>query len=417
MAGLIPLMLHSPSGPGSRNSVVYAPSPSTTTNNAQPLSAASFAALKDQHKRMASLDSSAPAKPKAGLRRLSLQAPAALPVLPYTASEWNAAVAEVKRHYINRKYRLCSSRCAEIIDNIKPDAHVEPAYLMYLNFYAASSAEMLARPLSPSSPYRVRLLHQARQSYGRADTLIQEADDSVCRLSRPSSAATTSSSSSSCSGSLHSPSSSISSRTSTEPSFDEPLAPALKPRGHVRAPSKKRVTFCDEPVIRPDSPTLGFDDLALRCPSRQADSGVYVPVTLQPAAAPPRPRHARQSSLRSLAPTPELPVDDLDDDLTFLRARSIHRYSSLLASLRAQIASHLSAIDADLAAADAAPARMSFSLPSRAASPAPVAADGEPRSLDIQARIERLRASGWQRKRFDPRRYEHLREAALAELP
>lgn len=294
-------------------------------------------------------------------------------------------------------------------------AHVEPAYLMYLNFYAASSAEMLARPLSPSSPYRVRLLHQARQSYGRADTLIQEADNSVCRLSRPSSAAT-SSSSSSCAGSLHSPSSSISSRTSTELSFDEPLAPALKPRGHIRAPSKKRVTFCDEPVIRPDSPTLGFDDLALRCPSRQAED-VYVPVTLQPAAAAPRPRHARQSSLRSLAPTPELPADDLDDDLTFLRARSIHRYSSLLASLRAQVASHLAAIDADLAAAAAAPARMSFSLPSRAASPTPAPAEGEPRSLDIQARIERLRASGWQRKRFDPRRYEHLREAALAELP
>jgi hypothetical protein len=38
------------------------------------------------------------------------------------------------------------------------------------------------------------------------------------------------------------------------------------------------------------------------------------------------------------------------------------------------------------------------------------------RALDLKARIERLRAEGWQRKRFDPRRYDALCEAALADL-
>lgn len=38
------------------------------------------------------------------------------------------------------------------------------------------------------------------------------------------------------------------------------------------------------------------------------------------------------------------------------------------------------------------------------------------RDEGMQQRIERLRASGWQRKRFDTRRYEALREQVLGEL-
>jgi hypothetical protein len=38
------------------------------------------------------------------------------------------------------------------------------------------------------------------------------------------------------------------------------------------------------------------------------------------------------------------------------------------------------------------------------------------RSPELQARIERLRAKGWERKRFDARRYEELRENAVADL-
>ncbi|KAK7941289.1 uncharacterized protein PG986_013676 [Apiospora aurea] len=34
----------------------------------------------------------------------------------------------------------------------------------------------------------------------------------------------------------------------------------------------------------------------------------------------------------------------------------------------------------------------------------------------LRDRIERLRAGGWQRKRFDNRRYEALREQVLGEL-
>lgn len=53
------------------------------------------------------------------MKRLSQQAPTPLPVLPYTAADWSKAVAEVKRQYVNRRYRPCSVRCSEILDNIK----------------------------------------------------------------------------------------------------------------------------------------------------------------------------------------------------------------------------------------------------------------------------------------------------------
>lgn len=42
--------------------------------------------------------------------------------------------------------------------------------------------------------------------------------------------------------------------------------------------------------------------------------------------------------------------------------------------------------------------------------------DEEQQIADIQARIARLRASGWQRKRFDPTRYRELCERALYEV-
>jgi len=34
----------------------------------------------------------------------------------------------------------------------------------------------------------------------------------------------------------------------------------------------------------------------------------------------------------------------------------------------------------------------------------------------LRERIERLRANGWRRKRFDPKKYEALRESVLDEL-
>jgi hypothetical protein len=52
-------------------------------------------------------------------RRLSRQVPSPLPALPFTRAEWTMTIAEVKRHYLNRQYRHCSTRCIDILNNIK----------------------------------------------------------------------------------------------------------------------------------------------------------------------------------------------------------------------------------------------------------------------------------------------------------
>ncbi|KAM0332149.1 hypothetical protein ACHAQA_002423 [Verticillium albo-atrum] len=408
MPGLIPLMLHAPSA-GSRGSVLF-----NSGTSAFPLS--SPPPTQTAHKRMGSLDAAA-ARPKArGPKRLSLQAPASLPVLPYTTAEWNKAVAEVKRQYSNRQYRTCSARCCEILDNFKDRANVEPTYLIYLHFYAASSVEMLARPLNPSSPYRVKLLNQARNHYTRAADLIKTADETISNYSRPSSAATTA-------PSLHSPSCSVSSRNSTELSSPTAsicsLEDAVAKLASTPAPLqlKKRVTFTDdleplvqEPFIRPDSPTLGFDDFRSSSP----DGPRYLPSVHELPKS--KPAAVVAIMPPPSAPTPEPPVEDCEeDDFSYLRERSIHRYCALLASLRSQIASHLAAVDTQLAPQPSSihSQRLSFSLPSRASTPD---VDDEMRALDLKARIERLRASGWKRQRFNPRRYEELRESVLAEM-
>ncbi|EGY23035.1 hypothetical protein HYQ45_010253 [Verticillium longisporum] len=408
MPGLIPLMLHAP-GAASRRSILLSPGSSAFPLSSPPPTQTTL-------KRMGSLDAAA-ARPKArSPKRLSLQAPASLPVLPYTAADWNKAVAEVKRHYSNRQYRACSARCCEILDNFKDQANVEPTYLIYLHFYAATSVEMLARPLNTSSPYRVKLLNQARAHYARAAELIQTADETISTYSRPSSAATTA-------PSLHSPSCSISSRSSTELSSPTAsicsLEDAMAKLANTPAPlqTKKRVTFIDdlepmiqEPFIRPDSPTLGFDDLR----SSPVDGSRYLP-SLQEVPESKLPAAIAVAPSAS-APTPEPPIEDSEgNDYGYLRERSIHRYCALLVALRSQIASHLAAVDAQLApqASTIANHRLSFSVSTRAATPD---VDDEMRALDLKARIERLRASGWKRQRFNPRRYEELRESVLAEM-
>lgn len=39
--------------------------------------------------------------------------------MPLTSNEWSQTIADVKRGYLNRRYRPCATRCCEILDNIK----------------------------------------------------------------------------------------------------------------------------------------------------------------------------------------------------------------------------------------------------------------------------------------------------------
>lgn len=508
MGGLIPLLL--PSTTGSRTSVIFNPQETPRPSTAS-LTPATHSGL--GHRRQLSLPTPRPA------RRLSIVTPAALPVLPLTQAEWKRAINEVKRKYVGRKYRTCSARCCEILDNLKDTGDVEPLHLVYIHFYAASSFEMCARPLSQSSSYRTKLLRDAREHYDKATALIQKAEDSTSpRKNRSSSASSTSS--------LHSPSMSVSSVVSSSTvstaassprnsvsSVDDVAVRRVVPPG--AKPKKKKVSFSclpelvetqkpweapSEPFIRPDSPTLGWqeDYFLFGQPEFIPDTVPSIVAAPEVKLAPVQPIIQETPKTPAVDQSPSLPtaVDeehrhkfDLEE---FLQARTANRFCAQLSDLREQISWHRSAIDSLLAApsdtpdtpaipdvpavpaltqselspvvdseplspitplsASLSPATMSFAMScalkdsfgaassldlglglpgssewaSRSRSPSvsstrPGSAASTVRSAGggddaLKQRIERLRASGWQRKRFDSRRYEVLREQVLGEL-
>lgn len=299
---------------------------------------------------------------------------------------------------------------------------MEPAYLIYLHFYAAISMEMSARALHTSSPHRTTILRQAETHYTRAATLIQSEGISARRFSQLSSSTTNSS--------MHSPAGSISSRASTSstrlssptPSIsgDDRLPSAMR---NSSAPSRRKrvtfdapepVTFSDPPVVRPDSPTLGFDDW-LPDPK---------PAPLLPSASPERHESpAKDETFRFGG--------------LFIAEETTDRYAAVLADLLAQVDTHIAAVRSELAKPEPTSGRStpeassptsgwaspdfrasfsslrgSYVSPRASFSSDVTAGDNE----EMRERIDRLRQSGWRRRRFDVGRYEALRESVLAEL-
>jgi len=344
MGGLIPLFLNStPVPPGNAGSPSSFPSPAADTTGrrrsclVRPASTTPESQYNHQqhpyyinhnnyppqmHRRQQSMPS---LKQQARQQSLIAAPPATLataPVsVPKSSQEWKRAIDEVKMKYVARKYRSCSMQCCEILDNLQlHNLHnlnlngeatslvaVEPLHLIYLHFYAASSFEWCARPLSTSSTYRIKLLRDAQTHYGEAEAHIRAAECALTERARSPSVASVSSTMNRCaSPSPYSPGlSAASSRTSisttSTSSSGGSSSAASSPRTSVlsldedsyclvlspgtgagvgrglmmtmmksgRAKPKKKVSFSSlpeffefqpEPYIRPDSPTLGWSE-------------------------------------------------------------------------------------------------------------------------------------------------------------
>lgn len=282
--------------------------------------------------------------------------------------------------------------------------------------------EMCTRLWLGPNTHRDSLIRQARNHYDQAAVLIGNAEETVVSRSRSSSAMSSVSS-------LHSPSGSVSSRAWTpETAFSSPTASVCSSEDLIARsqqsqtmvdsppprPARKKVSFelpqesaPTGPFIRPDSPTLGFDD-------EYFTSALFRTALPEVPQRPQTPECAQLDADVELTPRALKEQGDiLDSDRdhildSFLMHSSEHRYCLHLSALKTQVSLHKASLDA-----------MSENQPSennelliRAATPISV----ELRDLDKKARIARLRMSGWQRKRFDPRRYEALRMSALAEL-
>ncbi|KAI5927681.1 hypothetical protein F4810DRAFT_276162 [Camillea tinctor] len=506
MGGLIPLLL--PGTTGSRTNIDLVP---TGPRRTASLSSLKTPSVSLSHRRQQSVPALGDTK------RPSNVVPVPLASIPFTAEEWKDAVNEVKRKYLARKYRSCSSRCCEILDSIKDKSSVEPLYLIYLHFYAASSFEWCARPLSSSSNYRTKLLRDARSHYDQAEMLINTTEENMAGRTRSPSTVSI--------PSMNSPGLSASSRTSTTSSamssprtsvfsLDDDAVTKASPRSAVKP--KKKVSFSGlpeliefqpEPYIRPDSPTLGWeDDYFIRRPEASLQEAPEITKALKssqpepilksgsPPEVEPKAEEATPEALTGLelrradndAVGIKSPVDCQFDLDTFLQSRSINRICSQLSALRSQVSWHREAVDGLLAIPDDTPATPSLppdvpssplNMSNYPTSPRHIRAITLPASLDLatpsepasarsdvaemmdevwplpprnesratnnpnplsivrpasaastirpggastddalQQRIERLRASGWKRRRFDSRRYEALREQVLGEL-
>ncbi|OAA78069.1 hypothetical protein LEL_04892 [Akanthomyces lecanii RCEF 1005] len=327
-------------------------------------------------------------------RRPAAKSLLSLKDIPYTSAEWKRALAEVKRDYSNKRYRPCSSRCIEILKNVQTTReNAQTAYLIYLHFYAATSLEMQARSLHVGSPYRLRLLEEAREHYNLASKKSKVADEQAYQtIVRPLSP----------SSSLSSPIESCLSRQSSSTRMSSPTPSAASSVGQPLK-RKKKVAFADEleqePCVRPDSPTLGFSD---------PGSGRTSPCQDIPLDPLPPSVQSMPDICPSFSPTSSVDGDDAprempEEELPNSEEReSLERYCAILASIQRQITSHLGAIDREITAA----------LSSKSSVPA----DAEMRALELHSRIERLRANGWKRKRFDAKHYEEYREQVMADM-
>ncbi|KAH7027501.1 uncharacterized protein B0I36DRAFT_139335 [Microdochium trichocladiopsis] len=450
-------------------------------------------------------------------RRPSLDSIVAPTPSPSTTEEWRKAIVDVKLKYESRKYRACSARCAELLSNMDNLSIVEPIYLVSLHFYAAVSLETCARPLSPSSKFRNRLLRDARHHYDQAEALIKKAEDITIQQTRSPSAQSTASSTQApdlCHDAHSEGSTGPSSPRSSVGSID-----GVAKRGKLKP--KKKVSFSGlpdleieipndipaEPYIRPDSPTLGMEDSYTW--GKPGNTPMEVAPKPEAFPMPPKMVPAKKTSMARPA-SPSILVKretniETPDSSTVAQVESLNRMCAHISALRSQIAFHRNAVDTLLAmpqGAEVAPevpplplGRTFLPLASGASTPryspggtffqadedmsdhhyeasppqtpgfhsrassesTSTFSPGPPRassSLSIfnpllsrpgtatslrrradsavsnyssggstngdnealRERIERLRANGWKRKRFDPKKYEALRESVLDEL-
>ncbi|KAH6634312.1 hypothetical protein B0J18DRAFT_405981 [Chaetomium sp. MPI-SDFR-AT-0129] len=488
MGGLIPLML----GSGSRTSLIGAPSSQPQLRR----QSTGCATTTPTTTTTTNLTSTSPTIPTYAVRprlpkRLSLPAkrssllaparPAPIPILPYTNEDWRKTIAEVKRKYFGKRYRACSARCLEVLDGIKDTSEVEPVYLIYLHFYAATSLEICARPLPSTTGLRATLLQQARSHFEQASILINAAEESVLRKFRPGSVgssrdSTCLSPSESVPSRAWTPDTSVSSPTDSICSFDDLCyQPRSVPSNPPSPPKRvKKVSFSlpkdaaplritvppplppSEPIIRPDSPTLGFEEDFFRMTPVPAPVPDLCPVSthklkFREIELPPLQtihEHERDAPEEQ----PHRPLDEEEapeESEGHYVAESVTRACEHLTSLRNQLRRHSTSLDQLLqlqsqsanpnsngpsypASAPQSPTTsmpisvvrrlslMSTNNDSAAGSTTEVKSTGnkseDARFRDRQARIERLRLCGWQRKRFDGRPYEELCGTVLAEI-
>lgn len=349
-----------------------------------------------------------PAKPvQRAPKRMAKQTEPRSQSLASSRMTWRCGLAAVKADFINARYRQCSARCESILSGATRWKDTERLFLIFLHFYAASALELETSSSHHTSPHCLHLLHAARDHYRVAASLIKAEHRDVSKQLLLHALSTSST--------IGSPASSVSTDRSPPTSVSSPTNVAYSPWRRSETPSKKpskHVLFADqvatEPLIRPDSPTLGFDEwLGRSSPELSSQE----PLICRPSPQPEM--RERPFSVEHLLeysgtkqshrqPGGRSSIHDKDVDGSLPRDHSLRRFKTLLVDLQTQLSSHAAHVDAEIAAAGHA-------------SPSTVP-HGAMRSTELQARIAALKAQGWPLRRFDAQPYEALCDSAMADL-
>ncbi|TGO40176.1 hypothetical protein BHYA_0041g00430 [Botrytis hyacinthi] len=352
---------------------------------------------------------------------------------PYTLDDWKAIMDEVKKLYLTRQYELCAAQCKKVLNSITDPYRVHPLHSLFLCFYCATCLEITASNLAKNSPERLLLLRDSLSYFQKAEEYITYADIPIQNNDlSPSNRSSSTSSTSSARSSVDS----VFSSTSFPSTIDR-LSPAFssysfescdddKTPRHSRTFSessiasiqstqstdttstpnrpaplriKKKVSFS------PALPTLIISDQSL-----DNDSSVFetIPHAIPSPITPSRPI----ISSKFQSPSPDCPSHNT----------RLTSYNLNLSSITTQLTYHIThisnLIDNIQNVRKSRRSNQPSFVPSLFNSPDELSSEdrAEMERKDIQARIEKLRSGGWEKKRWDGSRYAALRQEVDNEL-
>ncbi|KAI4229960.1 MAG: hypothetical protein L6R36_000469 [Xanthoria steineri] len=265
----------------------------------------------------------------------------------------------------------------------------------YLHFYAAICHESIGQALHDLSDAKVASLIQSRESYKAAANSLPVANAS--RLSweddvmfeTPNSPGT--------------------------PWFQSPIksrivkyqcaSPTLASKFQFRPARASRESM--EPSSLHIHKNLQINSFPITPPRSRPARSHQADFRHSPPQTPP-PSKARNSIV--LSPGSRLSVTFSASSFTWLHQRSTERYNSHVAEFSSMLQWHIASVENAIASVrDIQSNRQVKRLASFGVNP-------EALAVDLRVRIARLKANGWERKRFAPERYQELCAKALAEL-
>jgi hypothetical protein len=347
---------------------------------------------------------------------------------------------EVKILYMKRQYKQCSTRCIQILNSIKDPVgtpktshihtkltnnqyRVHPLYQIYLSFFAASSLELTSRSLHLNSSTKLPLLQQSLTYYQNAESHMEYASFSAdptivqaVRETRHNSICCTSSSIRSSVDSVFSSTSSLRSSIYTGSSA------APSPTSSCDSGSEKEVMPTHKRALStpPSNPGAGLAPAPLKV-KKKASFSLHLPRILSDDAL----QLASPSALISAFPSSPTTISappsptGVSTISEFLLSRALIRYTGHLSDLYNQIKYHIKSVESQIATLRKTRKAWRSNLPNLFTDLGSgidgVDAD-EMKKIELRSRIERLKAGGWKRTRFDGSQYQVLCEKATVEL-